>query len=62
MLGDFFEDLSGKIVNGVVINAATFPFKTLGEAIKFLTDKAGDGLKAGFSAVGLNIVGKDIFE
>jgi Ca2+-binding RTX toxin-like protein len=62
-LGDFFEDVAGGIVDGVVtiggvlIDAATLPFKTLGEAIKFITDKAGDGLQAAFSAVGLDIVG-----
>ena len=44
-------------IGGVLIDAATFPFKTIGEAIAFITDKTGDGLKAGFDFVGLDVVG-----
>lgn len=56
---DFLEDVGDGFatIGGILIDTATFPFKTLGAAIKFVTDKAGDGLKAGFSEVGLNIVG-----
>jgi Ca2+-binding RTX toxin-like protein len=62
-VGDFFKDVADGIVDGVttiggvLIDAATFPFKTVGAAIAFITDKTGDGLKAGFDLVGLNVVG-----
>ena len=62
-VGDFFEDVGNGIgdgvttIGGVLIDTAAFPFKTVGEAIEFVTDKAGDGLKAGFDLVGLNVVG-----
>jgi Subtilase family len=63
-LVDVLEGIADGVIDGVVsiggvlIDAATFPFKSLGEAIKFITDKTGDGLKAGFSAVGLDGVGE----
>lgn len=62
-IGDFFEDVAGGIIDGVatiggvLIDAATLPFKTVGEAIKFVTDKAGDAFKAAFGAVGLDLPG-----
>jgi hypothetical protein len=43
----FLDDL-GKLAGGVwngVTDVAGFPFKTAGKAIKFVTDKTGDGLK-----------------
>ena len=62
-LGDFFEDLGEGIVDGaieiggVLVDAVTLPFKTLGEAIAYVSDKVGDGLQAAFSAVGLDLPG-----
>lgn len=61
-IGDFLEDIGDGFatIGGILIDTATFPFKTLGAAIKFVTDEAGDGLKAGFSELGLNIVGDSL--
>jgi Ca2+-binding RTX toxin-like protein len=62
-VGDFIKDVADGVVDGVatiggvLIDAATFPFKTVGDAIAFIADKTGDGLKAGFDFVGLNVVG-----
>src|SRR5919199_2244453 len=61
-LGDIWEGIKGigegvvKIGN-VLVDVATFPFKTLDEAIAYLSDKVGEGLKAGFDAVGLSFAG-----
>ncbi len=62
-IGDFIKDVADGVINGavtiggVIIDAATFPFKTVGDAIAFIADKTGDGLKAGFDFVGLDVVG-----
>jgi Subtilase family len=70
---NFFEDIwkeweklvegTGKIfvkVGEVILDVTTFPFKTAGEAIKFVTDKFGDGLKFVFDGIGLDIVGNSL--
>lgn len=61
-IGDFLEDIGDGFatIGGILIDTAIFPFKTLGAAIEFVTDKAGDGLKAGFSEVGLDFVGDSL--
>lgn len=61
--GKKFVEGAGKIlvkVGEVVLDVTTFPFKTAGEAIKFVTDKFGDGLKFVFDGIGLDIVGDSL--
>ena len=66
LLGDFVDAVGDVIKGGakglvkigeVFVDAATFPFKAAGEAVKFITDKLGDGLESVFDAVGLGFAG-----
>lgn len=62
VLNDIFEAIENigegiLEIGGFLIDVATFPFKTLAEAIAYVTDKVGDGVEAAFDELGLDIVG-----
>lgn len=59
VIGNVFEDIGKVIVGagGILLDVVTLPFKTLAEAISYVTDKVGDGIEAAFDELGLDEVG-----